>query len=115
MVNLPRQIGVILLRALQNHLGAIGELMRGKVDLAEAAFADQLSDRVIPDRGKFRRRKLIKQRLVGVRKLKKTFVSGKGVTVGNSGRAARLALFLCSSCPAWVREGGMSVNCTGPG
>ena len=31
------------------HLGAIAELVRGQVDLAEAALADQLAQRVVAD------------------------------------------------------------------
>lgn len=39
VVDLARQVGIILLRALEYDLGAIGELVSGKVDLTEAAFA----------------------------------------------------------------------------
>jgi hypothetical protein len=31
------------------HLGAIAELVRGKVDLPKTAFADQLAQRVVAD------------------------------------------------------------------
>lgn len=43
MVDLAGEVGIVLLRRLEHHLGAIGELVGGEVDLAEAALADELA------------------------------------------------------------------------
>lgn len=75
VVDLTRKVGVVLLRRLEYdllpsaclspslsvpstaHLGAIAELVRGKIDFAEAAFADQLAQRVVADALEFCSRK----------------------------------------------------------
>ena len=49
VVNLACKIGIVFLRRLEHHLGAIGELVRSKVDLAETAFADESTERVVAD------------------------------------------------------------------
>jgi hypothetical protein len=57
VMDLPGEIGVVLLRALEHNLGAIGELVRGQVDLAEAAFADESPESVVADGVEIRGRK----------------------------------------------------------
>jgi hypothetical protein len=68
VVDLAREVGVVFLRRLEYdllpsaylpvvggywfgaaHLGAIAELVRGEIDFPEAAFADQLAQRVVAD------------------------------------------------------------------
>lgn len=65
MVNFAREVGIVLLRRLedyldllsnasfhartcQTHLGAIGELVRGKIDLAKAALPYKPAQRIAP-------------------------------------------------------------------
>jgi len=69
VVNLAGEVGIVLLRRLEDDLAAIGELMTGKVDLAEAAFADQSPKRVVADGAEIGRGELAQERLVGVGEL----------------------------------------------
>lgn len=49
MVDLSREIGVVLLRALEHDFGAIGEFVRGEVDFSETALADESSESIVAD------------------------------------------------------------------
>lgn len=60
VVNFAGEIGIILLRTLEHDLGAIGELMRGQIDLAEASFANKSSKGVVADCVEVRRREFAK-------------------------------------------------------
>ena len=64
VVDLSRKVRVVLLRRFEHHLGAIGELVRGKVDLAKAAFADESAEGVIADCRKVGRGELVQESLV---------------------------------------------------
>ena len=44
VVDFAGEVGIVLLRALEYNLGAIGELVGGKVDLAEAALANEAAE-----------------------------------------------------------------------
>lgn len=50
VVDLAREVGIVLLRRLEDHLGAICELVGGEVDLAKTPFAYQFTKRVVADR-----------------------------------------------------------------
>ena len=64
VVDLAREIRIIFLRGLEHNLGAIGELVRGKVDLAKAAFANKPTECVIANCRKFGRGKFVEEGLV---------------------------------------------------
>lgn len=49
VVDLARKVGIVLLGGLEDDLGAIGELVRGKVYLPEAALANEPSEGVVAD------------------------------------------------------------------
>jgi len=49
VVDLAREVGIVLLRRLEHDLGAIGELVGREVYFAETAFADQSSESVVAD------------------------------------------------------------------
>jgi hypothetical protein len=69
VVDLAREVGIVLLRTLQHYARAIRQLVRGKVDLAKAAFPDQAAKGVVPDGSKVWRGELCEEGLVGVGKL----------------------------------------------
>lgn len=69
MMDLARQVGVVLLGRLEYNLGSIGELVGCQVDLAEGAFADQAAKRVVADRLEVLVGEFVQQRLVRVSKL----------------------------------------------
>lgn len=69
MVDLARQIAVVLLGRLEDDLGTIGKLMCGKIDLAKAAFADESLESVVPDGVKIAGGELVKEGLVGIGEL----------------------------------------------
>lgn len=56
MVNLSREIGIVLLRALEYNLGAIGEFVGSEIDLSEAALSDEAAESIVADSVEFRRR-----------------------------------------------------------
>lgn len=64
VVDLARQIRIVLLGALEDDLGAIGELVLGEVDLAETPLADQAPERVVADTVEVGRREFAQQRLI---------------------------------------------------
>lgn len=49
VVDLPCQVRVVLFRALEHDFGAIGEFMRGQVDLSKATLADESAEGIIAD------------------------------------------------------------------
>jgi hypothetical protein len=69
VVDLAREVGIVLLRALQHYARSIRQLVRGKVDLAKAAFPDQAAKGVVSNGSKVWRGELCEERLVGVGKL----------------------------------------------
>jgi len=69
VVDFARKVGIVLLRALQHYARPIRQLVRGKVDLAKAAFPDQAAKGVVSDGSKVRRGELSEERLIGVGKL----------------------------------------------
>lgn len=75
MVDLARQVCIVFLRALEHDLGAIGELVRRKIDLAEAAFPDKSPERVIADRVEFGGGELVEEGLIRAGKLSHAHVS----------------------------------------
>ena len=77
MVDLAREVGIVPLRRLEHDLGAIGELVRGEVDLAKAAFADQSAEDVVADGVEVGGGEFAKKRLVGVGELRR---SSRGVS-----------------------------------
>lgn len=62
VMDLAREVRVVLLGRLEHDLGAIGELVRGKIDLAEGAFADEPAERVVADGAKVVGRELAAER-----------------------------------------------------
>ena len=64
VVDLAGEVGIVLLGRFEHDLGAIGELMSGEVDLAEAAFADEAAERVIADEGEVGGGELVQEGLV---------------------------------------------------
>lgn len=69
VVDLARKVGIVLFRALQHYARPIRQLMRGKVNLAKAAFPDQAAKGVVSDGSKVWRGELCEERLIGVGKL----------------------------------------------
>lgn len=69
MVDFAGEVGIVLLRALKHDARAIGELVRGKVDLAEAALSDQAAEGVVADGAEVGRGELGQEGLVGVGEL----------------------------------------------
>lgn len=49
VMDLAREVGIVLPGRLEHHLGAICELVRGEVDFSEAALADEALDGVVAD------------------------------------------------------------------
>jgi hypothetical protein len=47
VVDLARQVGVVFARRLEHHARPIAQLVRRQVDLAEAALADELAQRIV--------------------------------------------------------------------
>ncbi len=66
MMYLARKVGVILLRRLEHDFGAIGELMCGQINFAEASFAYQFTKRVVDNGLEVDRGELVQEGLVGV-------------------------------------------------
>jgi hypothetical protein len=64
VVDFAGEIRIILLGRLEHNLGAIGELVRGEVNLAEAAFADEAAERVVADEVEVGGGELVQERLV---------------------------------------------------
>jgi hypothetical protein len=48
VVDLARKVVVVLLRRLEDHLGAIGELVGCEIDFAKAALANKPAQGVVP-------------------------------------------------------------------
>ena len=69
MVDLAREVGIVPLGRLEHDLGTIGELVRGEVDFAEAAFANQPAEGVVADGLEVGGGKLAEEGLVGVGEL----------------------------------------------
>ena len=69
VVDLAREVRIVLLRRLEHDFGAIGELVGGEVDLAEAALANQSPQRVIADGVEVDGREFVQEGLVGVGEL----------------------------------------------
>jgi hypothetical protein len=87
VVDLAREVGIVLLRRLENHLGAIRELMGGEVDLAKAAFANEFTKRVVADGVEVDGGELVQEGLVGVGELEVPSsvihpLQGKGIGSG---------------------------------
>jgi hypothetical protein len=49
VMDLAGEVGVVLLGRLEDDARAVAELVRGEVDLAEAAFANQTAEGVVAD------------------------------------------------------------------
>ena len=64
MVNLSREVGIVLLGRLEYHLRAIGELVSSKVDLAKAALANKPTQSVVADGLKVEGGELVEKGLV---------------------------------------------------
>lgn len=69
VVDLAREVGIVLLRALENDTRAVRQLVRGEVDLAKAALSDQAAEGVIADGAEVGRGELGQEGLVGAGKL----------------------------------------------
>lgn len=69
VVDLARQVRIVLPRALEHDLGAIRELVRGEVDFAEAPLADEAAQGVVANGMEVWRREIVEERLVRVGEL----------------------------------------------
>ena len=69
MVDLPRKIPILFLGGLEYHFRAIGEFVRGEVDLAEAAFTDKSIESVIANSVEIVGTELVQKGLIGVGEL----------------------------------------------
>ena len=49
MMDLSGEVRVTLVRGLEHHLGAVGELVRRQVDLAKRPLSDEPTERVVAD------------------------------------------------------------------
>jgi hypothetical protein len=49
VVDFSREVGIVFLSRLEHDLGAIGELMSGKIDLTEASFSNQAAKGIVAD------------------------------------------------------------------
>lgn len=97
VVDLTREIGVLLLGRFEHHLGAIGEFVRGEVDFSKAALANEALDRVVADSVEIGRGELVKQGLVGVGELR----SKDGVSKCRDAfcqESDQITLLRCSAC-----------------
>lgn len=69
MVDLPRKIPILFLGGLEYHFRAIGEFVRGEVDLAETPFTDKSIESVIANSVKIVGTELVQKGLIGVGEL----------------------------------------------
>ena len=72
MVDLSREIRIVLLRRLEHDFGAIGEFMGSEIDLAEAAFAYEPAESIVADCMEVFGGELGEERLIGVCELQGT-------------------------------------------
>ena len=82
VVDLAGEVGIVLLGRLEHDLGAIGELVGGEVDLAEAAFADEAAEGVVADGVEVGGGEFAEEGLVGVGKLRHPWRLAMGVGLG---------------------------------
>lgn len=98
MVDLASKIGIVLLRRLEHDLRAIRELVSGEVDLAEAAFPNQTTKRVVADGLEVNGGEFSQEGLVRVGELENLAISIRllrGLGEGRSVLPHLIALFLC--------------------
>lgn len=69
VVYLSSQVRVVLLGGFEDYLGPIGELVLGKIDLAEAALANEPSEAVVADGSEIGGGELGEEGLIRVGKL----------------------------------------------
>ena len=105
MVDLSREIGIVLLRRLEHDLGAIGELVRSEIDLSKAAFANQSAESVVSNSVKLFGGEFVEERLIGVGEL----YFQLALRQMHEGNATCLTLCRCSACSysACVLIGGI--------
>ena len=70
VVDLASEVRIVLFRRLEYNFGSIGELVRGKIDLAKAAFTDESTKGVVTDGMEVGRGELAEERLVGYGELR---------------------------------------------
>lgn len=69
VVYLSSQVRVVLLGGFEDYLGPIGKLVLGKIDLAEAALANEPSEAVVADGSEIGGGELGEEGLIRVGKL----------------------------------------------
>lgn len=113
VVDLAREVGIVLLCALENDTRAVRQLVRGEVDLAKAALSDQAAEGVIADGAEVGRRELGQEGLVGVGKLLgKSIVSivHCNLRYRRQRREPTFFRWSCSSYSACVLAGGIGAR-----